>query len=160
MEDVCLGVARTSDEYIWSIPNFTEALRKAKLGMERAVYSEPFTFCPGGYRMAACIFPDGDGVVKGRYVSIFFLLMKGPRDNQLSWPFNRKVTLALLNQADKGHITDAFRPDPTSDSFQKPQMERNPASGCPLFCPLVTLLDPSAGFIKDDTIQIQITVAR
>ncbi|MEQ2175124.1 hypothetical protein GOODEAATRI_014978 [Goodea atripinnis] len=67
------------------------------------------------------------------------------------------VTLMLLDQSNREHIIDAFRPDVTSSSFQRPVSEMNIASGCPLFCPL-SKLDGKNSYIRDDTIFIKAIV--
>ncbi|KAG8010532.1 TNF receptor-associated factor 2 [Nibea albiflora] len=68
-----------------------------------------------------------------------------------------QVTLMLLDQSNREHIIDAFRPDVTSSSFQRPVSEMNIASGCPLFCPL-SKLDAKNSYIRDDTIFIKAIV--
>ena len=68
----------------------------------------------------------------------------------MQWPFKQKVTLTLANQDGK-YISDSFRPDPPSSSFQKPgQREMNIASGCSMFIRIDHLLN--GGFIQDDAI--------
>lgn len=80
---------------------------------------------------------------------------------QLSFPSpplcSFQVTLMLLDQNNREHIIDAFRPDVTSSSFQQPISEMNIASGCPLFCPLAKLAGKSP-YLKDDTIFIKAIV--
>lgn len=68
-----------------------------------------------------------------------------------------QVTLMLLDQNNREHIIDAFRPDVTSSSFQRPISEMNIASGCPLFCPLAKLAGKSP-YLRDDTIFIKAIV--
>ncbi|XP_016096532.1 TNF receptor-associated factor 2-like [Sinocyclocheilus grahami] len=70
---------------------------------------------------------------------------------------SNKVTLMLLDQSNREHIIDAFRPDITSSSFQRPVSEMNIASGCPLFCPL-SKLEGKNSYIRDDTIFIKAIV--
>lgn len=38
---------------------------------------------------------NGDGTGRGTHLSLFFVLMKGPHDALLHWPFNQKVRKAL-----------------------------------------------------------------
>lgn len=57
----------------------------------------------------------------------------------------------LLDQNNREHAIDAFRPDLSSASFQRPQSETNVASGCPLFFPLTKLQSPKHAYVKDDT---------
>lgn len=68
-----------------------------------------------------------------------------------------QVTLMLLDQNNREHIIDAFRPDVSSTSFQRPISEMNIASGCPLFCPLAKLAGKSS-YLRDDTIFIKAIV--
>ncbi|MEQ2195503.1 hypothetical protein XENOCAPTIV_013868 [Xenoophorus captivus] len=68
-----------------------------------------------------------------------------------------QVTLMLLDQNNREHIIDAFRPDISSSSFQRPVSDMNIASGCPLFCPL-SKLDSKNSYIRDDTIFIKAIV--
>ena len=101
---------------------------------------------------------NGDGMGKGKYMSLFFVIMRSQYDALLMWPFKQKVTLMLLDQGPLGeHVVDAFRPDPNSSSFKKPVSEMNIASGCPLFVPL-NLLESNRMYIKDDTAFVKIIV--
>ncbi|CAH1271319.1 TRAF1 [Branchiostoma lanceolatum] len=64
--------------------------------------------------------------------------------------------LRLLDQNEK--VTDAFRPDPTSSSFQRPTSDMNIASGCPLFVPLSQLDSSSHGCVREDTLFVKVVV--
>lgn len=44
-----------------------------------------------GYKMCLRIYLDGDGTGRGTHLSLFFVVMKGPNDALLRWPFNQKV---------------------------------------------------------------------
>lgn len=68
-----------------------------------------------------------------------------------------QVTLMLLDQNNREHIIDAFRPDVTSSSFQRPITEMNIASGCPLFCP-VSVMEAKNSYVRDDAIFIKAIV--
>ena len=69
-----------------------------------------------------------------------------------------QVSMILIDQNNLNHIVDAFRPDPSSSSFRRPQSEMNIASGCPLFCPLSSLTSDQHAYVKDDTMYIKIVV--
>ena len=94
---------------------------------------------------------------KNTHMSLFFVIMKGEYDPLLKWPFSSKVTLTLMDQ-ERGikHLVDFFRPDPSSSSFQKPAMDMNIASGCPLFVAHSML--ESSTFLKDNTIYIKVHI--
>lgn len=75
----------------------------------------------------------------------------------LCFHLSPQVTLMLLDQNNREHIIDAFRPDVTSSSFQRPVTEMNIASGCPLFCP-VSVMEAKNSYVRDDAIFIKAIV--
>ena len=142
---------------LWKIDDFLRRRKEAVEGATLSLYSTPFYTSRHGYKMCARVYLNGDGLGKGTHLSFFFVIMRGPFDALLTWPFKQKVMLTLINQVGKKHITDHFRPDPTSSSFQRPgRKEMNIASGCPMFIRIDHLL--SGGFVKDDTVFLRIVV--
>ena len=142
---------------LWKIDEFDRRRREAVDGVTMSLYSTPFYTSRHGYKMCARIYLNGDGTGKGSHLSFFFVVMRGPFDALLQWPFKQKVTLTLINQNGKKHISDSFRPDPHSSSFQKPgRREMNVASGCPMFIRIDHLLN--GGFVKDDAIYVRVVV--
>nr|XP_002130602.1 TNF receptor-associated factor 3-like [Ciona intestinalis] len=142
---------------LWKINNFQRRKREAESGRALSIYSQPFYTSRYGYKMCARVYLNGDGMGKGTHVSLFFVLMKGEYDNLLPWPFRQKVTLMLLDQGlERRHLSDMFRPDPTSSSFTKPTSDMNIASGCPLF--VAHNLIEGSSYVKDDVIFIRIHV--
>ena len=142
---------------LWKIDDFARRRREAVDGVTLSLYSTPFYTSRHGYKMCARIYLNGDGLGKGTHLSFFFVIMRGPFDALLTWPFKQKVMLTLLNQIGKKHVTDHFRPDPQSSSFQQPgRKEMNIASGCPMFIRIEHLM--SGGYIKDDSIFLRIVV--
>lgn len=121
-------------------------------------YTDAFYTDKYGYKMCARIYLNGDGVGKGTHLSIFFAIKKGPYDSYLKWPFQRRVTFTLLNQEGKEDISDSFRPDTTSSSFQKPRRDMNIASGCPMFASHSVLENPREGFLRSNTICLKVIV--
>ena len=90
---------------------------------------------------------------------MFFVIYKSENDRRVSWPFRKKVTIILVNQLDKDKpIVDAFRPDPTSNSFQEPKNFMNIGSGFPVLIPLAKLLDESNGYKLNDEVRIKCVV--
>ncbi|XP_031570478.1 TNF receptor-associated factor 2-like [Actinia tenebrosa] len=139
----------------------TQVARKradAVSGRQISFYSPAFYTDPHGYKMCARIYLNGDGMGKGSHISLFFVVMRGEYDALLQWPFRQKVTMMLLDQDNEEHVIDAFRPDPSSSSFQRPRGEMNIASGCPLFCPHSEL--QRHAYIRDDTMFVKIIVDR
>ncbi|KAJ7369897.1 hypothetical protein OS493_035676 [Desmophyllum pertusum] len=93
---------------------------------------------------------------EGTHISVFFVVMRGQYDALLRWPFRQKVTFMLLDQDNVEHVIDAFRPDPSSSSFQRPRRETNIASGCPMFCSLAELNNHA--YMRDDAMFMKIIV--
>ena len=142
---------------LWKIDDFARRRKEAMDGVTMSLYSIPFYTSRHGYKMCARVYLNGDGMGKGTHLSFFFVVMKGPFDALLPWPFKQKVTLTILNQTGKKHVTDSFRPDRQSNSFQRPtQKEMNVASGCPMFIHQDQLLN--GGFINEDCIFLRVAV--
>ncbi|NXP04920.1 TRAF2 factor, partial [Thinocorus orbignyianus] len=143
--------------FIWKITEFARKRQDAISGRSPAIFSPAFYTSKYGYKMCLRVYLNGDGTGRGTHLSLFFVVMKGPNDALLRWPFNQKVTLMLLDQNNREHIIDAFRPDVTSSSFQRPITEMNIASGCPLFCP-VSVMEAKNSYVRDDAIFIKAIV--
>ncbi|NXH22448.1 TRAF2 factor, partial [Bucco capensis] len=143
--------------FIWKITEFSRKRQEAITGRSPAIFSPAFYTSKYGYKMCLRVYLNGDGTGRGTHLSLFFVVMKGPNDALLRWPFNQKVTLMLLDQNNREHIIDAFRPDVTSSSFQRPVTEMNIASGCPLFCP-VSVMEAKNSYVRDDAIFIKAIV--
>ncbi|AWP07034.1 putative TNF receptor-associated factor 2-like [Scophthalmus maximus] len=143
--------------FVWKIWDFTKKRQDAVAGRAPAMFSPAFYTSKYGYKMCLRIYLNGDGTGRGTHLSLFFVVMRGHSDALLKWPFNQKVTLMLLDQNNREHIIDAFRPDISSSSFQRPVSDMNIASGCPLFCSL-SKLDSKNSYIRDDTIFIKAIV--
>ena len=142
---------------MWKIDDFERRRREVVDGITMLLSSSPFYTSSHGYKMRARIYLNGDGLGKTTHFSIFFVIMRGPYDALLPWPFRQKVTLTLLNQTGKNHVTDHFRPDPHSSSFQRPdRRELNIGSGFPMFVRIDHLLN--GGFVKDNAAFIRIVV--
>eukprot|EP00118_Oscarella_pearsei_P028968 m.3372 g.3372 ORF g.3372 m.3372 type:complete len:596 (+) comp9316_c0_seq1:400-2187(+) len=139
---------------LWKITEVRRRRREAVSGKTPSIYSQPFYTTLCGYKLCARLYLNGDGMGKGSHLSLFFVVMRGEYDALLSWPFQHKVTLVLIDQDDRRNVSDTFRPDPNSSSFKRPRNEMNIASGCPLFVPLPTL--DNGSYIRDDTMFIKI----
>lgn len=141
---------------MWEIDNYRERKRDAKSGERPSFYSNDFYNDFYGYRMCARVYLNGDGVGKNTHLSIFFAVKKGKNDDILKWPFGLRVKFSLLNQSGRDNISDAFRPDPNSSSFQKPVRDINVASGCPMFVSQQVV--ENDGFLKNNRIWLKVTV--
>ncbi|CAF3836277.1 unnamed protein product, partial [Adineta steineri] len=121
----------------WKITGFTGKMLDTQSERQTSIYSPPFYSSPTGYKMRARLYLHGDGNARKTHMSLFFVLMLGPYDAILKFPFNYKVIFCLYDQTpQQRHIIDSFRPDIKSNSFQRPRSEMNIASGIPKFVSL------------------------
>jgi len=141
---------------LWKISDFARKKQEAVSGMQTSLYSPCFYSSSHGYKMCVRLYLNGDGMGRGTHISLFFVVMRGQYDALLRWPFRQKVTFMLLDQDNVEHVIDAFRPDPSSNSFQRPKREMNIASGCPTFCPLSEL--NNFAYVRDDTMFLKIMI--
>ena len=143
-------------QLLWKITEFARKRNEAVSCQQVSFYSPHFFTSRYGYKMCARIYLNGDGMGRGTHISVFFVVMRGLYDAILRWPFRQKVTFMLLDQDNIEHVIDAFRPDPSSSSFQRPRRETNIASGCPMFCSLTELNNHA--YVKDDIMFLKIIV--
>ncbi|XP_038045929.1 TNF receptor-associated factor 3-like [Patiria miniata] len=142
---------------LWRISEYNRRRQDAVSGKTTSFHCPVFYTSRHGYKMSARVYLNGDGMGKHTHMSLFFMIMRGCHDALLPWPFQQKVTFMLLDQNKRDHIVNAFRPDPTSNSFKKPSSDMNIASGCPLFV-TQELLMASDSYVKDDTMFIKLVV--
>ncbi|NWR33819.1 TRAF2 factor, partial [Tachuris rubrigastra] len=138
--------------FLWKITDVGRKLQDSVTGRTVGLYSPAFYTAKYGYKVCLRVYLNGDGTGKGTHMSLFFVVMKGDYDALLPWPFRHKVTFMLLDQNNREHVIDAFRPDLTSASFQRPVHDMNVASGCPTFLPLAKLQSPRHAYVKEDTL--------
>ncbi|NXK36395.1 TRAF2 factor, partial [Piprites chloris] len=138
--------------FLWKITDVGRKLQDSVTGRTVGLYSPAFYTARYGYKVCLRVYLNGDGTGKGTHMSLFFVVMKGDYDALLPWPFRHKVTFMLLDQNNREHVIDAFRPDLASASFQRPVHDMNVASGCPTFLPLAKLQSPRHAYVKEDTL--------
>ena len=143
-------------QLLWKISDYARRRNDAVTRQQLSLYSPCFFTSRYGYKMCARLYLNGDGMGRGTHISLFIVVMRGEHDALLRWPFKQKVTFMLLDQDNVEHVIDAFRPDLTSSSFQRPRRETNIASGCPMFCPLAELNNHA--YVRDDTMFVKIIV--
>ena len=51
-----------------------------------------------GYKMCLRVYPAGNGSGKDTHLSAYLYFMKGPHDDELTWPLRGKFEVKLLNQ--------------------------------------------------------------
>uniref|UniRef100_A0A8B9IZ15 TNF receptor-associated factor n=1 Tax=Amazona collaria TaxID=241587 RepID=A0A8B9IZ15_9PSIT len=79
--------------FIWKITEFARKRQEAITGCSPAIFSPAFYTSKYGYKMCLRVYLNGDGTGRGTHLSLFFVVMKGPNDALLRWPFNQKVGL-------------------------------------------------------------------
>ena len=142
-----------------NVSDVIDPLVDAQSERQTSIYSPPFYSSPTGYKMRARLYLHGDGNARRTHMSLFFVLMRGPNDAILKFPFNYKVTFCLYDQTpQQRHIIDSFRPDIKSNSFQRPRSEMNIASGIPKFFPLAMIQQEGNPYVQEDTMFIKIMV--
>ena len=141
--------------FLWKIDEFQRRFREAVEGKTISIYSPPFYTAHLGYKLCARAYLNGDGMAKGKFVSLSIIIMRGEHDGLLVWPFQENITVKLLDEENTCHVLETFRPDPNSSSFQRPVSNMNIAFGCPTFCPIRLL---RSRCVHDDSILIEITV--
>ncbi|XP_007900919.1 TNF receptor-associated factor 1 [Callorhinchus milii] len=141
--------------FMWKITDFTRKRQEAIAGRITSLYSPAFYTSRYGYKVRMRVYLNGDGAGRGSHISLFFVMMRGEYDALLQWPFKQKVTFMFLDQNNREHVIDAFRPDLNSSSFQRPVNEMNIASGCPMFFSLCKLDSPKQAYVKDETLFIK-----
>ena len=143
-------------QLLWKISDYARRRNEAVTGQQVSFFSPCFCTSRYGYKMCARIYLNGNGMGRGTHISLLFVVMRGQYDALLRWPFRQKVTFMLLDQDNVEHVIDAFIPDPSSSSFQRPREDMNIASGCPMFCSQAELNNHA--YVRDDTMFLKIIV--
>jgi len=144
--------------FIWRIDNFKNKKASTISDEPISLFSVPFYSDKVGYKMCGRIFLNGESSVRGLYISLFLVLMKGTYDALLEWPFNKKMSFTLIDQNKKEDIETSFISDPESSSFKRPVKDMNVSTGCPKFCLLTKLNSTENAYVKDDVMFIKIKV--
>ena len=144
--------AETSPDgtHVWSIPSVNEKMLDAQSERTTSIYSPPFFTSPSGYRVSVRLYLNGDGTARGTHLSLFLVILRGPYDSILKWPFSFRVAFCLVDQRalqepNSGRaqdVIDCFRPNVQSVSFRQPTTGMNIASGIPKFMPLSEFEQP------------------
>ena len=151
-----LQVTSHNGTLLWRIQDVARKRRDAVQQRGKPLYSPPFYTGCYGYKMCIRAYLNGDGSGTKTHLSLFFVLMKGEYDAHLKWPFDRKISMILVNQNQRAHLVQTFKPTPQSSSFQRPQTDMNVASGCPQFAKLSVLDDED--YVKENVMYIKCIV--
>ena len=87
----------TNGTLIYRLENFTHRLEQARQGKIFALHSPPCFTSPNGYKFCLRVYLNGDGMGQGTHISIYFVLMRNHYDNLLEWPFQKKISIRMIN---------------------------------------------------------------
>ena len=131
----------------------------ARTEKQMFICSPPFYSSTTGYKMCLRLYLNGDEDARGTHISLFIVLMRGPYDAILKFPFLFKIIFCLYDQTKRqDHIIDAFLPDGTSSSFHRPTSEMNVASGISKFASLELVNEEDSRYTCGDTMYIKATI--
>ena len=126
-------------------------------------YSNSFYTHNKGHKMCLKVYTLGNDS-KGTHLSVFLCLMKGPYDDELTWPLRGKFEMKLLNQiSDSEHysLTATFGDDTPNDCkgrVTKGDKSKN-GWGKPQYISNKDLhkITPTCQYLKDDCLFFQVT---
>ena len=150
--------------FVWKIDSFTEIFRKAKTGEETAIYSDPFHTETYGYKLKVEIHANGFKSGANTHLSVYIDVMKGEYDAILPWPFNRKVTITLIDQqedpSEREYIAWEFVPLKTNhpECFARPVEQTNVGYGRHELISHKKL--NSRRYLADDTLFVKIAIGQ
>ena len=127
-------------------------------------YSNPFYTHNKGYKMHLHIDAAGHDDGKGTHLSVFLYLMKGPHDDELTWPLKGKIEIKLLNQTSNSEHLSKILPydDDGLDDYNSRVIEsRSPKQGWGwsryISNENLNKITPRHRFLKDDCLFFQVT---
>ena len=125
--------------------------------------SDPFYSHNRGYKMCLRVAAAGDYDGKGTHLSVFLFLMKGPHDEELTWPLRGNFEFKLLNQiSDCEHHSKTMKYDDDDDEdITRRVTDRDIATtglGYDQYISNENLqkVTPTCHYIKDDCVFFQI----
>ena len=138
---------------------FTISNVKERVGRNEEVESPPFYTHPHGYRLCARIRLRKGNTREG-YISVYFYLMQGMFDDELSWPFQGEIKFELVNQLrDMRHHQCTINFAECQDRQINDRVRgvrRSGGFGMPEFIAHSQLAVQQTQYLKDDQLQIRI----
>ena len=144
---------------ILRIPNFSRNLTQAIIYNDYGrIESEPF-FTSHGYKMKLRIQLNQEPCGLPGYMGAYVALMKSDRDENLPWPFTKRVEFVVVDQQDdpdqRQNIKYQLVPR-GENNFNRPTQRENTGRG------LLDFVEHSAlsarQYIRDDTVLIMVMV--
>lgn len=168
LNDMNVTCYSSHGQFTWKVTDIRDKIRHAVQNMSNSaaasslsqqdsfLYSPPFFTGEGGYKLCLCIHPAGDN--NQGCLSLYFVIMKGPYDEILQWPFQKHVRLILINCRGGQSIVKEINPDPRLHYFRRPKEEKNVGYGYPRFIPLDKILSKDSEFVSTNSIFIRVNV--
>jgi len=124
--------------------------------------SDSFYSHDKGYKMCLCADPAGDGDNKGTHMSVFLFLMKGPHDDELTWPLRGSFEIMQISDYEHYSATVSFDGDHSGEATGRVITDDDRAEmgwGCPKFISHEELLEvtPTCQYLKDDCVFFQVS---
>ena len=160
LDEVQRSLPYGSHTFTWKTTGFEYIFSQARKGYQTVTRSDPFYIF--GYKLKLVIYPNGGGDGAGTHISSFIFVMKGENDAILSWPFNKRVTVTLIDQQenpnDRENIAMSFTGYPEKkECFGRPVTDENLGLGYEKFVSHDKLRERR--YIVDDTIFFQVQLA-
>ena len=146
-------------QFTWKITDIRDKIKslvQTDVHNIQPLYSPAFFTSEGGYKLRLSIYPAGDK--NQRHLSLYFVVMKGPFDDVLPWPFTKRICLFLINCKGGHNVVKDIFPDPRLHYFRKPTDTQNVGYGYPRFIPLGVILNEESEFVSNGSIFIRILV--
>ncbi|XP_057689037.1 TNF receptor-associated factor 6 isoform X2 [Corythoichthys intestinalis] len=145
--------------FIWRLRGFSAHLRNQEAGLPVVEHSPGFYTGRPGYKLCLRLHLQTPNAPRcSNYISLFVHTMQGAFDEELSWPFQGTIRLAILDQGpDAQHHMEVMETKPDLQAFRKPTIQRNPKGfGYVTFLHLPQL--NQRNFVKDDILLIRCEV--
>ena len=106
---------------VWKINELCRIVSEAKRGIKTKIESDPFYTESPGYKLKVLFYHNGLNSGKNTHLSVYILVLKGEYDAILPWPFNKEVTVTLIDQQE-----DPSKRESIVDKFTPPDDETKP----------------------------------
>ena len=121
--------------------------------------SHPFYTHLQGYKLRLSVYCNGNSGGEGTHISVYAIVITGEHDDELEWPFQRSITIQLLDQKDgiQHHEYVLTFDDAPSDCTERNKFSLGPQScgwGVPEFIAHSQL---SPYYLIDDSLSFRIS---
>ena len=123
-------------------------------------FSDPFYTHNKGYKMCIGVDAAGNDDGEGTHLSVYMYLMKGPHDDELTWPLRGKFEIKLLNQiSDSKHHSWSLQYDDDTNVVRVTEGNRDEGWGAHRYISneSINKTTPTRQFLKDDCLFFQVT---